>query len=76
MPRRWWTLVAVGLAMLVAAGVVISYVALRRLPALAPSPAPVAAEALAAGAEAGTAAGADRRATGPAAGPELAGRRS
>jgi Na+-transporting NADH:ubiquinone oxidoreductase subunit NqrD len=59
---------------LVAAGVVISYVALRRLPALAPSPAPVAASGAAAGT--GAAAGSDGRGPGPAAGPELAGRRS
>ena len=50
---------------LVAAGVVISYAALRRLPALAPSPAPVPADGLAGGAGPGATAG-----------PELAGRRS
>ncbi len=52
---------------LVAAGVVISYLALRRLPALAlsPAPVPVPADGLAGGAGPGAAAG-----------PELAGRRS
>ena len=53
---------------LVAAGVLISYVALRRLPALAPSPVPVTAEAVAEPASG--------QAPGPASGPELAGRRS
>jgi EmrB/QacA subfamily drug resistance transporter len=49
---------------LVAAGVLISYVALRRLPALAPSPVPVTADAVAG------------PASGQAPGPDRAGRRS
>jgi EmrB/QacA subfamily drug resistance transporter len=74
---------------LVAAGVVISYVALRRLPSMAPALAPVPAGGLAAGAAAGLGSGpgsgpADGPGSGPgsgqapgsAAGPELAGRRS
>lgn len=71
---------------LVAAGVVISYVALRRLPAPVPGLVPVAADGLAAGAAAGPAGSglgsrlgsgpADGQAPGSAAGPELAGRRS
>jgi hypothetical protein len=60
---------------LVVVGVVISYVTLRRLPAVAPSLAPVTAEGLVPGAEAGPAAG-TAAANGLAAGPELAARHS